>query len=191
MIILYSYGFKIGKIRLICLATLRIPSQFWSKFFAMKQLLLIMAYIFPTIIFAQSIEPEVLATNGTSYENGVAQLSWTLGEMAVATWDNGTTMLTEGFHQAEILIISAEANPSENEVRVFPVPTKANLTVEIPTGMVNSVIHVMDMEGRQVYTETLNEPHNNLVLDGLSQGVYLLQLRYQDNSINYKIQIIK
>lgn len=143
------------------------------------------------VTFAQSIQPQVLATSGTSHENGTAQVSWTLGEMAVATWTDGTNMLTEGFHQAEIVIISAEANQMENDVRVYPIPTTANLTVEIPASMVNSVMHVMDMEGRQVHIETLTGLHNNLMLDKLSEGIYALQLFHQNNSINYKIQIIK
>ena len=60
-----------------------------------KAATLLIASLYSVGIMAQSITPEVVSTAGDHYDNGSYQLSWTLGEIAVQTYDNGTNILTE------------------------------------------------------------------------------------------------
>ncbi|MCB0792095.1 MAG: hemagglutinin protein [Flavobacteriales bacterium] len=53
------------------------------------------------ILNAQSLSPTVIAAAGGSGTTGGVTLDWTVGEVAVATLDNGTNILTQGFHQAD------------------------------------------------------------------------------------------
>ncbi len=55
-------------------------------------------------IFAQSIEREVVASSGDYYEGANISLSWTLGEIATETYDNGSNILTQGFQQPDITV---------------------------------------------------------------------------------------
>ncbi|MCB0810769.1 MAG: hypothetical protein KDB96_15940, partial [Flavobacteriales bacterium] len=50
---------------------------------------------------AQSLSPTVIASAGGTGTAGGVTLSWTVGETAVQTLDNGTNILTQGFHQAD------------------------------------------------------------------------------------------
>ena len=52
---------------------------------------------------AQSLSPTVIASAGGTGTAGGVTLSWTVGETAVRTLDNGTNILTQGFHQADPL----------------------------------------------------------------------------------------
>lgn len=157
----------------------------------MKQLSLLLTCFFPLFTLAQSIGPQVIASAGTSYQNGNTQLSWTLGEMAGATWSNGSTILTEGFHQPEVMITSIGPISMDDGIRVFPVPTAANLTVQLPEHLINSNMQLMDTEGKLVREQRLSASNNNLALEGLSQGIYLLRLVHQDNNSTYRIQLIQ
>jgi len=157
----------------------------------MKRQLLILFSAISLATQGQSIEPQVLATAGATYANGNTQLSWTLGEMAVATLSNGSNILTEGFHQPEVTVTGIGLIPLDDGIRVFPVPTASQLTIELPEGLLNSLAQVVDVEGKLVYSEKLKSQNNNLTLEGLSQGVYLLSLFHQDNNSTYRIQLIK
>lgn len=50
---------------------------------------------------AQSISPSVIASSGGSGTVGGVTVDWTVGEVAVTTLDNGTNILTQGFHQGD------------------------------------------------------------------------------------------
>jgi hypothetical protein len=50
---------------------------------------------------AQSISPSVIGSAGTTGTVAGTTVSWTVGELAVTTLDNGAHRLTQGFHQAD------------------------------------------------------------------------------------------
>ncbi len=52
--------------------------------------------------YGQSIERQVIGSAGTTLTNGVASMDFTVGELAVTTITNGTTTLTQGFHQETV-----------------------------------------------------------------------------------------
>ena len=59
---------------------------------------------------AQSIERQVIGSAGTTLSNGTVSLDFTVGELAVTTITDGTTTLTQGFHQ-ETIILSILVDP--------------------------------------------------------------------------------
>jgi len=65
----------------------------------MKNINLFLALLLPAFLIAQSVSPEVISSAGDYYEGANASLSWTLGEIATETYDNGTNILTQGFQQ--------------------------------------------------------------------------------------------
>lgn len=140
---------------------------------------------------AQFIEPQVIATSGASNLNGNAQLSWTLGEMAVATRGDGSTILTEGFHQPEVMVTGVGSIFVDDGIQVFPVPTSSELTVKLPIHLVNSMMQIVNVEGKLVREQLLSNQNNDLNLDGLSQGIYLLQIHDQNQTSTYRIQLIQ
>jgi len=71
----------------------------------MKTLILTIVFIAGAMICSsQSIEREVVASSGDYYEGANISLSWTLGEIVVETYDNGTNILTQGFQQPGITL---------------------------------------------------------------------------------------
>jgi len=68
------------------------------------QILLIVFFASVLICPAQSIERDVVASSGDYYEGANISLSWTLGEIAIETYDNGSNILTQGFQQPGITL---------------------------------------------------------------------------------------
>ena len=54
--------------------------------------------------FCQSVERSVVAGAGDYFEGTTASLSWTLGEIATETLENGNVVLTQGFQQPDIIL---------------------------------------------------------------------------------------
>ncbi|WP_452599660.1 hemagglutinin protein [Pontimicrobium sp. MEBiC01747] len=54
---------------------------------------------------AQSIERQVIGSAGTTLTNGTVSLDFTVGELAVSTITDGTTTLTQGFHQGTVALL--------------------------------------------------------------------------------------
>ena len=73
----------------------------FNPFEFFKSVLLIGLLAMNTMATAQSFSPFVIATvGGTGTAAGVT-VSWTTGETAVEMLDNGTNMMTQGFHQPD------------------------------------------------------------------------------------------
>ena len=71
----------------------------------MKTQILTIVFLAGAIICsAQSIERDVVASSGDYFEGTDISLSWTLGEIATETYDNGSNILTQGFQQTGITL---------------------------------------------------------------------------------------
>lgn len=75
--------------------TPQLPKRTKMKYFSTLFLIL----LFPVIITAQSLTPQVISSAGDFYQGSNVSLSWTLGEIATETYDNGNIVLTQGFQQ--------------------------------------------------------------------------------------------
>src|SRR4051794_41049819 len=61
---------------------------------------------------AQTLNPKVIATSGGYSTGGSNSLSWTLGETFTLTLQNGSSLLTQGFQQPELLLTTGSINGS-------------------------------------------------------------------------------
>ncbi|MBZ0207360.1 MAG: hypothetical protein K8H89_13645, partial [Flavobacteriales bacterium] len=89
----------------------------------MNRILLATCLLAPLMLNAQSISPSVIGSAGSSGTVGGTTVSWTVGETAVTTLDNGSNILTQGFHQPEalggclgnqvVVAINTDGNPDQ------------------------------------------------------------------------------
>jgi hypothetical protein len=143
---------------------------------------------------AQSITPDVISSAGDHYDNGSYQLSWTLGEVAVQTYDNGSNMLTEGFHQPEILITSIEEeNLTDIDLNIYPNPTTQFINIELRNNESNMTAVVLDMSGKTIFTKSIEafQVESGFDLSNLAAGGYLLQITEKDGKFRSTHQIQK
>ena len=128
---------------------------------------------------AQSIEPAVVASSGTHFSNGTTQVSWTIGEPVIATYDNGSNILTQGFHQTLLTVTGIRETEALLEgVTVYPNPADYLLNVKFEVNQSNVSAMLFDAAGRMITSEQIESgtTQHQLDLTGLSNGTYLLRL---------------
>jgi Tol biopolymer transport system component len=117
-------------------------------------------------------------------------MDYTLGEIVVETHTNGSTILTQGFHQ-EVLEITTKIVNIDIKTKVYPNPTTSILIVELEKN-VNADIMVYDINGKLVIKDRLNnEQKKQLDFSFLKQGNYLLHINIADKQSVYQINKTK
>src|SRR4030043_290832 len=97
-----------------------------SIFYVLCQLLLI--FLGTGIAKAQ----QVVSTAGSHSGNGTVQLSWTIGEPVISTFNNGSNILTQGMHQSKLLIDAIEEiELSGLIISAFPNPTNEFVNLKV------------------------------------------------------------
>ena len=136
---------------------------------------------------AQTLTPQVLSTAGTSFVNGTNVLDWTLGEPATFTLNNGTNLLTQGFHQNDLLITEIDNTENNFGITVFPNPTADFVQIQFDKATDNNVIELFSVEGKLLLSETKNATTiSQINMSNYANGTYLLKINK-----NKTYQIIK
>ncbi len=141
---------------------------------------------------AQSLSPQIISTSGTSFTNSSAQLDWTLGEPVTSTLSNSNNLLTQGFHQPNLLTSSIDDVPADYSITIFPNPTVDFLQLQIQN-VLNQVL-VVDLytvewkllKSRQINSST----HLQLDMTEYNSGTYLLLIK-NNSAQNKSFRIIK
>jgi hypothetical protein len=81
---------------------------------------------------------------------------------------------------------------TENDVKVFPNPNNGSFTISSSQGFKGDM-YVLNMMGQVVYSEQINihvPLRKQIILVGLSEGVYLLKLQNSDSEIVSRFNLI-
>jgi hypothetical protein len=162
----------------------------------MKQIIICCLCIILSIpAFTQSLTPSVVASSGNDHENEGVSLSWTLGEIAIKTLETETIILTQGFHQGDILVDAIEKVIDENfTIRIFPNPTNQSVTIELfRQDPVRVYIEVIDINGKLLSNKQVEATDNQAEIDfsHYIPATYFLRIKTPDNKLNITYPIIK
>ena len=124
---------------------------------------------------AQSLSPQVVATSGKSFSSATAVIDFTVGEVFTSTYVSEGNLLTQGFHQPEIIITSLEPSEHEFAFNLYPNPTQQFVTVE-STLETELHVRIMDIQGRQVQASSVFTKIITLDLHSLMSGNYLVAI---------------
>ena len=70
------------------------------------------------------------------------------------------------------------------DLKVYPNPSQDLITIDLPGELENDVnITVLDSQGKQVKTQSINAINNTLNISNLQTGVYLIQIEHEDSRI--------
>jgi hypothetical protein len=144
---------------------------------------------------AQSLSPQVIATAGSYFDNGSVSLSWTLGEPVIETYTSANTILTQGFHQPELLPVGiATVLPNNTYMNIYPNPTFHNITLDvkyfnnatITIDIINNLGQVVGTQNFQATKEQLTSQILNM--SHLASGMYQIRVTEKGQLLNnYKI----
>jgi hypothetical protein len=157
----------------------------------MKSLLFIFftIFCFGNGLSAQSLALEVVANAGDYAENSSGSLSWTVGELVTETIGNAGIILSQGFHQFNLNLVStSEKLPFS--VKIFPNPITEFLQIEMDAAQTIS-IQIFDVMGKIAYQSSQKSNTVFIEMRTLSAGTYFLKLIDQNTKKTNIYSIIK
>jgi len=158
-----------------------------------KMILTLLPFAGAALVNGQSISPQVIASAGTHYTGSNAQLSWTIGEPVITTVSNGSNIITQGFHQTLLTVISVEEQTVAGvNVNVFPNPTSDMVNINIVNNLKALQMDLFDMNGKLLHARKIGAAEGNVQISmtDYARANYLLRIYSADQSVNftYKVQ---
>lgn len=137
-----------------------------------------------TLLQAQSLSQAVIGNAGNYQSTPASSLHWTVGEVAVESFENGNTILSQGFHQMYNTVI----NPvweikNKLEIKLFPNPTIGWIRLENKNSAPLNII-ITNLLGQKILSASINQAQTDFDLQSFPNGLYLF-------SVFYKGQIMK
>ncbi|MBK8451480.1 MAG: T9SS type A sorting domain-containing protein [Saprospiraceae bacterium] len=140
-------------------------------------------------VSAQKITPTVLCNAGAVMKSGNFSIEWTLGELATETLKSNNTVLTQGFHQTNLTIVSTN-NPQIQGLDIYPNPVVHNLTIKNQSGQ-GLQFHLMSLTGQCIASYYFENGVHNLNMEAYPAGTYLLEAILNNTVQNFTIEKIK
>ncbi len=138
---------------------------------------------------AQKITPTVLSNGGAVMKTANASIEWTLGEFATTTLKNTNNVITQGFHQTNLTIVSTN-NPVILGLTIYPNPVEQDLTIENQSGKLIT-FHIITISGQCISEHNINPGIQTLSMNTLPAGTYILEALTNDQRQNFTIEKIK
>jgi hypothetical protein len=161
-----------------------------------SRLSLFLLLLLPLLSFSQTITPQVIATAGDFAIGQGFTLAWTVGEVAVASYETPSIRLTEGFHQPDVYVTSIRDELNLG-VLVYPNPARHSFTLQ--KGELNPQslhqLQIIDVMGKIVFEQSLQQDKTKeeiYLFESLSAGTYFIQIRNKDGLrlVTAKIQFL-
>lgn len=148
------------------------------------------AFVVPNFALAQSTSPNIISATGSSFNNGTVQWDYTLGEPVINIFTDGTTVLTQGFHQPNLLITSINNYLTTYTLTIFPNPTNDVLQLHFDKLNQDLTIEIYAADGKVMYSKQYAGTALDIKVSEYPSGTYLLSIR--DESFQQKTyKIIK
>ena len=149
-----------------------------------KCLLIITLIAFAEItISAQGIQlsPSVIASAGSYNESGNIKLSWTLGEIAVTTLQQGELILSQGFQQSYQNNVGFNLEPIKWQILAYPNPVGDLLKIQFDLqNSTDFIIEIQDIAGKLLslkeYKHILPGDVISIKMDSYTYGVYFFRI---------------
>ena len=146
---------------------------------------------FSKIINAQSIERQVVSSNGKTFANKDVIFQQTIGQVAMKTLIAPNNMITQGFQQSEINIVKTEDFNPLFEFSFFPNPSSDFIQYKVGKNTLeNTQISLFSTNAQILFSVPMQNMGGNIDVSALPDGTYILTL-IQKNKTLKSFQVIK
>ena len=141
---------------------------------------------------SQTASPELICSGGESFENSTYQLDWSIGEIAIETYTQGSYTLTQGFHQNTYTVTEINRLPfSDINIKVYPNPASDFITIENSEDLQKELsTELSDIQGKIYLNDKFSETKKQINLEAFSPGIYFLNIKSESVTIK-TFKIIK
>jgi len=118
---------------------------------------------------------EVISSYGLTGSNANGSMDATIGEVIIASLDDGNNQLTQGFHQTNLEILAVDDLDKNFKVSIYPNPSTNIFYINIPD---NTDMHykIYSVNGQFLKEDNLNFKSSQIKVDQLKNGIYFLNL---------------
>lgn len=132
-----------------------------------------------------------MASGGSVFVNSTTQLEWTLGETFTQSLAQGTTLITLGFHQPDVVFTTGIEKNLPYSIQVFPNPSSGIVNLTVNNSNEELWIETLSSEGKLLRSENVKPGQNYYVdMSEYANGSYTIVIRNKANKQN-TYQIIK
>lgn len=160
----------------------------------MKNVVLLLTF-FCVSLFARGQESDLqlITTAGGNFTNQNLQVSWSLGELNVASYEMANLMVSQGFHQSISTTTSTVTFGSDIiNIKTFPNPAHTLLTIEADAVLPETIyFEIRNLLGQLVKSGPLRGRRNTVDVSTLTPQLYLLSFLTQSNERISTIKIQK
>jgi hypothetical protein len=144
------------------------------------------------LLFSCLDAQELVSSSGNSFINAKGTIHYSVGELMVETYNNGSNYLTQGFHQPKLTVTSiSEMNNDKINVVVFPNPTSDELKLIINLDKLENIrFELYDLNGMKIIQDDIRNTETTLELNNLKSSIYILRI-FKDNKKISTYKIIK
>lgn len=153
----------------------------------MKTFKIIFLFSF-VLIWRNSDAQQVLATSGTTFQNQVCVVTFTVGEALTGNFAVSNCIVSQGFQQAYGSSTSFLDYLDESSISIFPNPTHQIIYIKGLEVGEKAAVEILNLQGSTVLLVTEFED-DHLDVSSLSKGFYLLQISSHQKRIIEKLII--
>ncbi len=135
------------------------------------------------------IPTSVISSAGNSVTAGNIQLSWTLGELAVATLESGDYIISQGFQQSYLSVTEDTTNlvlnPINWNISAYPNPVSNELKIQFNLQEeTDFFVEIQDVTGKMIYQDSYRKilPNDiiNFDMSSYASGIYFFRISTTD-----------
>ena len=154
----------------------------------MKNILTLALFI--STITAKAQVTEIVSSGGGAYSSSSLSLEFTVGDIAVGSYEQGSLRWFEGFQSVNYGISLITGLSTETTFSFYPNPTQKFLTIESDFAP-GSTFHVTDITGKDFVLQTELTAHRAIVdVSSLPNALYVLTIQ-DKNGPSYRVKFIK
>lgn len=148
------------------------------------------------VVRAQSFQPSVIASAGTSNNFLGGSIQWTIGEVDTETFTSGNYSFTQGFNQPDSSNLPTEVSKISTPqftVSYYPNPVIGNLNLFFSKSTGTYILQIYGMVGEKISETSISGSSEPIVIpfNKYSEGMYILTLINSETSQKVSFKVIK
>ena len=146
-------------------------------------------------VLSQTLQNDVIASAGESDTTNHVQVSWTIGETIIETYNNPYCIVSQGFQQSYYNISEInETGKLQAEIKIYPNPTVDFINIEVKPDKTGDIfdIELLDINGKIIQKHPASkEGITRINLRNTSAGYLILNITNPESKLRSSYKVIK
>ena len=149
-----------------------------NKFNTMKTKFVLLIFLaFQVCAKGQALVHELLSGSGQVFTNESIDLSWSLGEISISTYETNELILTQGFQQTGIYTTPTLNPEIFYDINLYPNPARDLMTMTFDQSKnIFKSYNILDMHGKTWDQGIIFSDEQNINIQKLPTGLYILSV---------------